>query len=31
MSTPTRFTIESEREADRRWIAEIPALPDVLA
>ena len=31
MSTPTRFTIESEREADGRWIAEIPALPGVLA
>jgi predicted RNase H-like HicB family nuclease len=31
MSTSTRFTIESEREADGRWIAEIPALPDVLA
>ena len=31
MSPPTRFTIESEREADGRWIAEIPALPGVLA
>jgi predicted RNase H-like HicB family nuclease len=31
MSTSTRFTIESEREADGRWIAEIPALPGVLA
>jgi predicted RNase H-like HicB family nuclease len=31
MRTPTRFTIEIEREADGRWIAEIPALPGVLA
>ena len=31
MPTPTRFTIEIEREADGRWIAEIPALPGVLA
>ena len=31
MPTATRFTIESEREADGRWIAEIPALPGVLA
>jgi predicted RNase H-like HicB family nuclease len=31
MPTSTRFTIESEREADGRWIAEIPALPGVLA
>ncbi len=25
------FTIETEREEDGRWIAEIPALPGVLA
>jgi predicted RNase H-like HicB family nuclease len=25
------FTIELEREADGRWIAEIPSLPGVLA
>jgi predicted RNase H-like HicB family nuclease len=25
------FSIETEREADERWIAEIPALPGVLA
>ncbi|HSA82319.1 MAG TPA: type II toxin-antitoxin system HicB family antitoxin, partial [Geminicoccaceae bacterium] len=31
MSTATRFIIESEREADGRWIAEISALPGVLA
>ena len=31
MSTPTRFTIEIEREADGRWIAEIAALHGVLA
>ena len=31
MPTVTRFTIESEREADGRWLAEIPALPGVLA
>jgi len=31
MPTATRFTIESEREADGRWLAEIPALPGVLA
>jgi predicted RNase H-like HicB family nuclease len=31
MQTPTRFTIEIEREADGRWIAEIAALPGVLA
>jgi predicted RNase H-like HicB family nuclease len=31
MPTPARFTIEIEREADSRWIAEIPALPGVLA
>ena len=31
MPTPSRFAIETEREADGRWIAEIPALPGVLA
>jgi predicted RNase H-like HicB family nuclease len=31
MATVTRFTIELERETDGRWIAEIPALPGVLA
>jgi len=31
MPTATRFTIEIEREADGRWIAEIPMLPGVLA
>jgi predicted RNase H-like HicB family nuclease len=31
MPTPTRFIIELEREADGRWIAEIPGLPGVLA
>jgi predicted RNase H-like HicB family nuclease len=31
MQTPTRFTIEIERETDGRWIAEIAALPGVLA
>ena len=31
MPMPARFTIEIEREADGRWIAEIPALPGVLA
>jgi len=30
MPTPARFTIEIEREADGRWIAEIAALPGVL-
>jgi predicted RNase H-like HicB family nuclease len=29
--TPVRFTIEIEREEDGRWIADIPALPGVLA
>jgi predicted RNase H-like HicB family nuclease len=29
--TPARFAIEIEREADGRWIAEIPALSGVLA
>jgi predicted RNase H-like HicB family nuclease len=28
---PVRFVIEIEREVDGRWIAEIPALPGVLA
>ncbi|MCC7166768.1 MAG: hypothetical protein IT565_04285 [Rhodospirillales bacterium] len=27
----TILTIESERETDGRWIAEVPALPGVLA
>ena len=31
MPTPARFIIEIEREVDDRWIAEIPALPGVLA
>jgi len=31
MKAPTRFTIEFETEADGRWIAEIAALPGVLA
>jgi predicted RNase H-like HicB family nuclease len=31
MPKATRLTIEIEREADGRWIAEIPALPGVLA
>ena len=33
LATPmsTRFTVEIEHEADGRWIAEIPALPGVLA
>lgn len=26
-----KYTIQYEREADKRWIAEIPALPGVLA
>jgi predicted RNase H-like HicB family nuclease len=26
-----RFDIELERESDGRWIAEVPALPGVLA
>ncbi len=25
------YTVEVEREADARWIAEVPALPGVLA
>lgn len=28
---PQRFTVETEREEDGRWIAEVPALPGVLA
>ena len=28
---PVNFTIETEQEDDGRWIAEIPALPGVLA
>ena len=31
MPTPSRFAIETEREADGRWIAEIRAMPGVLA
>ena len=31
MKASKRFVIEIEREADGRWIAEIPALPGVLA
>jgi predicted RNase H-like HicB family nuclease len=31
MPTAARFTIELDREADGRWIAEIRALPGVLA
>jgi predicted RNase H-like HicB family nuclease len=31
MSTAKTFTIEIDREMDGRWIAEIPALPGVLA
>jgi len=29
-STPVTFTIELEREADGRWLAEVGALPGVL-
>lgn len=29
-STPVTFTIELEREADGRWLAEVPTLPGVL-
>ena len=29
--TPARFRIATEREDDGRWIAEVPALPGVLA
>jgi len=28
--TPVTFTIELEREADGRWLAEVPTLPGVL-
>jgi predicted RNase H-like HicB family nuclease len=31
MKASKRFVIEMEQEADGRWIAEIPALPGVLA
>jgi predicted RNase H-like HicB family nuclease len=31
MKAPTRFPIEIEPEADGRWVAEIAALPGVLA
>ena len=31
MPTPARLTIEIEREADGRWIAQISELPGVLA
>jgi predicted RNase H-like HicB family nuclease len=31
MKASKRFVIEIEREADGRWVAEIPALPGVLA
>ena len=31
MKASKRLVIEIEREADGRWIAEIPALPGVLA
>ena len=31
MTAPTRLTIEIEREADGRWIAEIAALPGAVA
>jgi len=31
MATPTHFTIELEREEDGRWIADVPALPGVMA
>ena len=30
-STPVTFTIELEREADGRWLAEVPTLPGVLS
>jgi len=29
--TPTRFVVETEREEDGRWIAEIATLPGVVA
>ncbi len=28
---PTSFVIEFERETDKRWIADIPKLPGVMA
>lgn len=28
---PVRFIVETEREEDGRWIADIPALPGVMA
>jgi predicted RNase H-like HicB family nuclease len=28
---PARFRVETEREEDGRWIAEVPALPGVVA
>ena len=31
MKRAVKFTIEREREADGRWLAEIPELPGVLA
>ena len=31
VSKKSPFTIEFERETDRRWIAEIPKLPGVMA
>jgi len=31
MPMPERLTIEIDREADGRWIVEIPSLPGVLA
>ena len=30
MSMPAKLTIETDCEADGRWIAEIPSLPGVL-
>ena len=31
LEVPMNFSIEFEREADGRWLAEIPELPGVLA
>ena len=31
VEVPMHFTIEHEREEDRRWLAEVPELPGVLA
>ena len=31
MPTPGALAVEIEREEDGRWIAEVPALPGVLA